>query len=112
MVIIFILVLIGVAAALVVTPFLRTREVLNQNPIGTIPVEVQKEIVFTTLNEIEFDYQMKKLSEEDYEELKNQYQRSAVSLLDTGAARKGNLKLADLEKELVKEIERELEGIK
>lgn len=112
MVIIFIFVLVGVAAALVATPFFRARDVLNQNQTGSMPLEVQKEIVFTTLNEIEFDYQMKKLSEEDYEDLKNQYQRSAVNLLDAGAVRKGSLNFADLEKELEEEIKREMGEIK
>jgi len=40
-----------------------------------------KEAIFTTLNEIEFDYRMKKLSEEDYQILKEKYQRLAVQVL-------------------------------
>ena len=41
-----------------------------------------KETVFTALGEIEFEYRMNKLENEDYEELKNKYQLQALNLLD------------------------------
>jgi len=44
-------------------------------------LEKNKEAVFTTINEIEFDYSMKKLSEDDYNQLKNQYRQQALELL-------------------------------
>lgn len=50
-----------------------TEEGLSHNP---------KETVFTALGEIEFEYRMKKLDNDDYEELKNKYQLQALDLLN------------------------------
>ncbi|SJZ56543.1 hypothetical protein [Selenihalanaerobacter shriftii] len=44
-------------------------------------IELQKEAVFSELGEIELDYQMNKLSEEDYQELKGRLQKLAVEIL-------------------------------
>jgi len=74
-------------------------------------LERQKESVFTTLGEIEFDYRMKKLSKEDYEKLRAKYKRQAVALLK---AEEEELQVdaqdsAELERELELEIEKEIE---
>ncbi|MEA5024585.1 hypothetical protein SDC9_20813 [bioreactor metagenome] len=50
-----------------------TEEGLTHNP---------KETVFTALGEIEFEYQMNKLEDDDYEELKSKYQLQALDLLN------------------------------
>lgn len=42
----------------------------------------RKELVFSALGEIEFDYRMDKLDDEDYEELKAGYQTEALAVLD------------------------------
>ncbi len=42
----------------------------------------EKDLLMNTLSEIEFDYQMKKLSEEDYHSLKNSYAKAALAILD------------------------------
>lgn len=44
-------------------------------------LEKSKESVFTTINEIEFDYRMKKLSYDDYNQLKNDYKQKALEIL-------------------------------
>lgn len=44
-------------------------------------LEKNKEAVFTTINEIEFDYRMKKLSDDDYNQLKNDYKQKALEIL-------------------------------
>lgn len=44
-------------------------------------METDKEQIFTSLNELEFDYRTKKLSEGDYLELKDALMRQAVDLL-------------------------------
>lgn len=44
-------------------------------------MEKNKEAVFTSINEIEFDYQMQKLSEDDYLNLKNRYRQQALEIL-------------------------------
>ncbi|HBV85337.1 hypothetical protein [Desulfosporosinus sp. BICA1-9] len=43
----------------------------------------EKDVIMSTLSEIEFDYHMKKLSEEDYRSLKNKYANVALAILDT-----------------------------
>lgn len=43
--------------------------------------ETQKEAVLSTINEIEFDYQMNKLSDNDYSQLKQEYRTMALELL-------------------------------
>lgn len=40
----------------------------------------EKEVIMSTLGEIEFDYHMKKLSEEDYHTLKHTYASAAVEI--------------------------------
>jgi hypothetical protein len=41
----------------------------------------EKAIIMSTLGEIEFDYRMNKLSEEDYQSLKHTYSGAAVALM-------------------------------
>lgn len=41
----------------------------------------QKEHAYAAIKELDFDYNMGKLSEEDYKELKQQYKQDAVSFL-------------------------------
>ena len=75
----------------------------------------EKESVFTTLGEIEFDYHMKKLSEQDYQKLNTNYKKQAVALLKAEEDNINNVNLAqikDLELEVEKDIESELEAIK
>ncbi len=42
---------------------------------------LQKEQTYAAIKELEFDYQMDKLSEEDYQELSGQYKQKAVAVL-------------------------------
>jgi hypothetical protein len=70
----------------------------------------EKEAIFSTLNEIEFDYQTKKISNEDYQELKHDYQVEAMLVLKKEEIEIDNIEVnEELEEELEKEIERELE---
>lgn len=41
----------------------------------------RKENIYAAIKELEFDYQMGKLSEEDFQELRQQYKQEAVGLL-------------------------------
>jgi hypothetical protein len=41
----------------------------------------RKETIYASIKEIEFDYEMGKLSEEDFQELRRQYKNEAVNLL-------------------------------
>lgn len=44
-------------------------------------VELRKEAIFSELSEIEFDYEMNKLAEEDYKELKGRLQKLAMEVM-------------------------------
>jgi len=81
-------------------------------------LEKKKEAVFTTINEIEFDYKMKKLSEADYNQLKEQYKQKALELLheedeiELETAGVPVRTKAKAEAELEEEIERELAALR
>lgn len=80
-------------------------------------LEKRREAIFTTLGEIEFDYQMGKLSQADYEALSREYKRQAVQVLQEeereleGSSPGGSLE-AEVEREIEAEIERELAKIR
>lgn len=66
--------------------------------------EQQKEIVMSSIGEIEFDFNMNKLTRDDYQELKAIYKEKAVRLL------KDNDKVSGVnEKDLVRKLEEEIE---
>lgn len=46
-----------------------------------VELEARKNEVYTAIKDIEFDYQMGKLSEEDYNELRENYKEEAAKLL-------------------------------
>jgi len=83
---------------------------------GLSDQEAEKRAVFTALAEIEFDYQMGKMSENDYRELKEMLQPKAVELLqqeEKAVTRKRERDLSSqIEEELEKELERELAEIR
>lgn len=122
------LVLVFVVAYLVGYPLVRPEE----PPAAEIDdgeddaLERRKEVVFTTLGEVEFDYLMGKLSSEEYEALSSQYKRYAVQLLKeeedelhpglgpgmTGATAQSDVSLEEIEREIEEEIARELEAMR
>lgn len=66
--------------------------------------EQQKEIVMSSIGEIEFDFNMNKLTKDDYQELKAIYKEKAVRLL------KDNDKVSGVnEEELVSRLEAEID---
>ena len=119
--IVLILVVVG---ALVLLPLVQNKSdkstsianILDEtNPLGKT-----KDAVFTTISEIEFDYKMKKLSEDDYIQLKNEYKKKALEILhdedelelETEAHPINIVPEKDMEKELEAEIERELAALR
>ena len=70
---------------------------------------LQKESSYLALKELEFDYTMGKLSEQDYERLRSKLERTALSLLkeiDRPKQEKGKEK--EIEREIDQEIEKEV----
>lgn len=119
--IVFILALV---AFLVAWPLVRTekpdyRKMLLEESEDLL--EKDKEAVFTTINEIEFDYRMNKLSDDDYEILKSQYKQKALEILqeeeaetlDLAAESSAGIKQqARAEAEIEDEIEEELRALR
>ena len=69
-----------VAGVLIGVPLFKTLE--GTKPAADGVSQTRKETVFTALGEIEFEYHMKKLENDDYEELKSKYQLQALDLLE------------------------------
>ncbi len=53
----------------------------------------QKEQTYAAIKELDFDYQMDKLSEEDYQELSREYKQKAVAVLQQIDELSGSLKV-------------------
>ena len=74
---------------------------------------LQKESSYLALKELEFDYTIGKLSEQDYERLRSKLERTALSLLkeiDRPKQEKGKEK--EIEREIDQEIEKEVLGMR
>lgn len=83
MVLVVNLLMVALAAVLIGYPILagnRQRETATAS--GEVGIN-RKEIVFSALGEIEFDYQMNKLNDDDYKDLKAGYQQEALQVLES-----------------------------
>ncbi|WP_409270618.1 hypothetical protein V1499_14580 [Neobacillus sp. SCS-31] len=65
-----------------------------------------KEALLTTLNEIEFEYKMEKLSESDYRQLKKQYESQVAKLMRDEETSPEKA----IDRDLLAEVEREIEA--
>jgi F0F1-type ATP synthase membrane subunit b/b' len=78
-------ILVIVVSVFVMQPLLQSKNKSRQKKISSNHVAgdllERKETVYAAIKEIEFDYQMGKLSEEDYNSLRQQYKDEAVSIL-------------------------------
>lgn len=94
-------------------PFLRgTRTPKLAFSVANEPSVPDREIIMSTLGEIEFDYHMNKLSQEDYEKLKNIYSGAAISLLHSEEALIPSKTVSpNLEAAIEAEIEAELQAL-
>jgi hypothetical protein len=110
-------VVVTASSVMVAVPLMRgTGDNLNDKNL-----EVDKETsfdkikkdIFVILNEIEFDYKSQKLSEQDYQFLKNKYQKQVVAILkveEVVADKKfSSAQLKELQQQVEEEIARELE---
>jgi cytochrome c-type biogenesis protein CcmH/NrfG len=76
-----------VAAYHLVTPFLSSRqdqlrfEVLDEDLRRIEELVARKATLLKTLRDVEFDYETNKISESDYRELKQRYERQAVEVM-------------------------------
>jgi hypothetical protein len=65
-----------------------------------------KEALLTTLNEIEFEYRMDKISHADYKNLKKQYETEVASIMKD----EEQMIQSNVEKDLMDEVEKEIEA--
>jgi hypothetical protein len=65
----------------------------------------EKEVLFTTLNEIEFEFNMGKLSQRDYLELKKQYELQAAAVMKNEA----KIEEIPLDQKLLDDVEKEIQ---
>lgn len=117
------------ALALIGYPLLRGRrdEVFADVSPAAPSLARDKEALMNTLGEIEFDYHMKKLSDEDYQSLKANYSYAAAAILKkdeetektskakaTGKSKSknkpGKVQRGDVKRDLKTEIEAEIEA--
>ena len=101
--------LVMLAGALIIVGYPLIQKDIHNLKVRTaknkpLSYEQQKEIVMSLIGEIEFDFNMNKLTVDDYQELKALYKEKAVRLL------KDNDKVSGVnEKELVSKLEEEIE---
>lgn len=60
----------------------RNTTVRNINRNGIPHLLAQKEVAYATLKDLDFDFKTGKLSDEDYQELKTQYEKEAIAILE------------------------------
>ncbi|MCM3665459.1 hypothetical protein M3204_13655 [Mesobacillus subterraneus] len=65
----------------------------------------EKEVLMTTLNEIEFEYNMGKLSKKDYMELKKQYELQAAAVMKNEAG----IVETSFDQKLLDDVEKEIQ---
>lgn len=68
--------------------------------------EALKEVVFTTLNEIELEYQMGKVTKEDYEVLKKKHEKQAAELMEI---RETASNTEEIDDEMMRQVEKEIQ---
>jgi hypothetical protein len=88
---------------LVAAPYFTWGGLFNDEAEGEIPVN-SKEVLLTTLNELEFEHKMDKLSDTDYYQLKKQYEIQVTKIMKD-EERSSNAKIDD---DLMAEVEREI----
>ncbi len=116
--------ILAITGYLVILPLVRREYTVDgeRSPDSDeVSLERTKEAVFTTINEIEFDYKMKKLSDDDYQNLKRQYKQKALEILHDEdelelqlSHEEVDLEMLpeDNELEITEEIERELDALR
>lgn len=65
----------------------------------------EKEVLLTTLNEIEFEYNMDKLSKKDYVELKKQYELQVAAVMKNEA----KIEETPFDQKLLDDVEKEIQ---
>ncbi|MGG1679866.1 hypothetical protein ACIFOT_29730 [Neobacillus sp. NRS-1170] len=90
---------------LILSPYFMWDTYLNVGGKGQDLVST-KEALLTTLNELEFEYKMDKISQADYKNLKKQYEAEVAGIM-----KEEELTIAaQIDKDLMAEVEKEIEA--
>jgi len=100
-----VIILSGILLAYVIIPLTKKKYQLSFVPFiksnqKEIKLLERKNELLGTLKEIEFEYQMGKLSVEDYNNLKNDYEMNALTVLKELDHKDGNSEMEDIESEI------------
>ena len=94
-----------ISLLLILSPFFKWDTYFQSNKSNQELVSV-KEALLTTLNEIEFEYKMDKISHADYKKLKKQYEQEVANIM------KEEEQIVDtnVDMDLMAEVEKEIEA--
>ncbi|WP_042458278.1 hypothetical protein [Neobacillus dielmonensis] len=102
--IIFTAALTLVCLFLILSPLLKW-DTYFQHKTGGQDLSISKEALLTTLNELEFEYKMDKISHADYKNLRKQYEVEIANILQE----EERLQTVNIDEELMAEVEKEIE---
>lgn len=103
---IFTAALVLICLFLVLAPFFSWDSYLSFANLGQDTAS-NKEMLLSTLNELEFEYKMDKISHADYKNLKKQYEAQVVSIMKD---EEEQMTSQAVDKDLMAEIESEIEA--
>jgi hypothetical protein len=98
-------VLVLVCMYLIISPFFKNELNLFQ-PVIDLTAHDHKAALMTTLNEIEFEHKMHKISDEDYKKLKKQYEVLLADLIKDNQ----QMDQKEVDHDLLKAVEEEIEN--
>ncbi|KOP83820.1 hypothetical protein ACFFHH_11545 [Cytobacillus solani] len=92
----------------IVSPFFNKGEE-NYSNSGVRETEMPVEMIYAAVNELEMDFLMKKLTQDDFERMKKQYHTLAASYLKSETKQnriqpKGNRDMDIVDREILKEL--------
>jgi hypothetical protein len=90
---------------LIISPLFKWDAYLHVSSKGQ-DIGASKEALLTTLNEIEFEYKMDKISHADYKILKKQYETEVASIMKE----EEQMMETNIDKDLMDEVEKEIEA--
>jgi len=102
--IIFTAALALICLMIVIIPFFKWDTYL-QNSVKNQDLATTKEALLITLNEIEFEYKMDKISTADYTHLKKQYENEVASIM-----KEEQMMETTVDQDLMAEVEKEIEA--
>ncbi|WP_045517557.1 hypothetical protein [Neobacillus niacini] len=103
---IFTAALVLICLFLVLAPFFSWNSYLNFATKGQDSAS-NKEVLLSTLNELEFEFKMDKISHADYKNLKKQYESQVVSIMKD---EEEQMSTQTVDKDIMAEIESEIEA--